>query len=202
MTSWMQERDRLMAQTLAFVQGVTGARPVIVDRPDEPPQGAQPNPVAETLPHDIVVEPRPPAAAIPPHDQAAEPIRIPSSDPQPLAAKPTEAKVDATPVHAKPILAEPSDDVAASAAAILSRWSAPPSPQVRPTEPATDHAAAPSRPTAPRQIPLTAGSEREDILNRVAAFRAQQSRISRDRQSYYEDMHAKIQQTLRTGDDL
>jgi hypothetical protein len=49
MTSWMEERDRLVAQTLAFVQGVAAANPF---RPaatpaasPAPPQLAQPKPL-------------------------------------------------------------------------------------------------------------------------------------------------------------
>lgn len=167
MSSWMKERDRLMAQTLAFVQGVTGARPEVIDKPVDTNPPAHPNPVPEAASNEIVVQP-PPA---------------PSND----VVKPNDIT----------LTADQADDVAASAAAILSTSSIPPLPQrIRAALPPIVSAAAPPISTAQRQIPLTVGSEREDILKRVAAFRARQARLSRERETYYQDMHAKIQQKL------
>lgn len=173
MSSWMQERDRLMAQTLAFVQGVTGARPEVVAKPVDATPPAHPSPVAEALPNDIVVQ-QPPA---PPNgSDAPDDIRV------------------------TPDRAARNDDIAASATAILSASSTPPRPQRLQPAPPNESAARPIS-TGPRQTPLTVASEREDILKRVAAFRAQQSRLSRDRETYYEDMRAKIAQKLGTDGD-
>jgi len=56
----------------------------------------------------------------------------------------------------------------------------------------------------PRQEPLkppkpaagTIYSERADILNRVATFRAHQVKVGKDRENYYEGMQARIRATL------
>jgi hypothetical protein len=56
----------------------------------------------------------------------------------------------------------------------------------------------------PRQEPLkppkpaagTIYSERADILNRVATFRAHQVKLGKDRENYYEGMQARIRATL------
>jgi len=69
MTSWMEERDRLLAQTQAFVQGVAAANPF---RPTSPPQpAAAVGPVDAPLP--VVVQ-----SVIPASDKAAELKRKPS----------------------------------------------------------------------------------------------------------------------------
>lgn len=52
MTSWMKERDRLVAQTLAFVQGVAAAKPFLAATPPAappaPPQLAEPKTLPRT----------------------------------------------------------------------------------------------------------------------------------------------------------
>lgn len=70
--------------------------------------------------------------------------------------------------------------------------------------PAADGAAliTPERPidiagrSPPQPMLRTIVSERDDIMQRVAAFRAHQTRLIRERESYYETMQARIQQVL------
>lgn len=116
MASWMEERDRLVAQAAAFVQQVAAAHPQISARPE-----------IENLLADrsVAIEPAPfaPAAAAP----QAEP--------------------------AMPIV----------------------------------------QPPAPR---LQQMSERSDIQERVAAFRARQARMNDEREAYYETVRAKIRSQL------
>ncbi|MDB5656396.1 MAG: hypothetical protein JWQ94_4009 [Tardiphaga sp.] len=122
MTSWMEERDRLVAQTEAFVQQVAAARPKVPAKP-----------MLETTPTDDVKVglPAPPAA-----------VKVAPATP-PAAAMPPSAVV-ATPV-----------------------------PSLKPV-----------------------ASERTDILQRVAAFRARQARMNDEREAYNETMQAKIRAEL------
>lgn len=101
MTSWMEERDRLVAQTLAFVQGVAAAPPF------------RPAPCA--------------AAPAPPH--------------------PTQPKLQ------------------------------------------------PASPRMPAPV-----SERDEIMRRVAAFKAHQHRLIKERETYYASVQSQIRTVL--GNDV
>jgi hypothetical protein len=102
MTSWMEERDRLVAQTLAFVQGVAAATPF---RSAAPPA----------------------VAPVPPHQ--AQPTPLPAS------------------------------------------------------------------PRLPAPV-----SERDEIMQRVAAFKAHQHRLIKERESYYASVQSQIRTVL--GNDV
>lgn len=146
MASWKEERDRLVAQTLAFVQQVAAARPA-------PTQSITGQPASDRP----IVEDHVPQTV----DGAVAPS---STSPSPSdAALPDSASIDAS-----------------------------------------DHArnAAPSIP--PSAIGATAGpalysraSERAEILQRVTAFKARQSLLSREREAYYETVQAQIRHSLR-----
>lgn len=125
MTTWMEERDRLLAQTQAFVQQVAAAHPQVSARPEI----------------------------------------------EKLLADKAEAIV---PAPSPPEVVAP---VAPTANAVLA---------VRPI-------ATASAPPAAR-LPV---SERSDIMERVAAFRARQARMNAERETYYETMRAKIRSQLR-----
>ena len=125
MPSWMEERDRLMAQTQAFVQQVAAAHPHVSRRPE--------------------------------------------------VEKPLGDKVEA--IAPAPSQPEASAPVAPTADAIL----------------ATRSIAIASAPPAARLPPV---SERSDIQQRVAAFRARQARMNAEREAYYETMQAKIRSGL------
>ena len=117
MATWMEERDRLVAQTQAFVQQVAAAHP-------------------RTVPHELAVPP----------GGAAE-IERPAA---PAADRETPVVVAAPiAVAAKPL----------------------------------------------RRLPPVA-SERTDILQRVAAFRARQARVNEERETYYQTMQAIIRSQL------
>jgi hypothetical protein len=122
----MEERDRLVAQTAAFVQQVAAAHPHVSSRPE-----------IEKLLAD-----------------KAEAIQPAPSPPEVVAP------------------------VAPTADAIL----------------ATRPIANASSPPAARLPPA---SERSDIMERVAAFRARQARMNAEREAYYETMRAKIRSGLR-----
>ena len=123
MTSWMEERDRLIAQTQAFVQQVAAAHPVKAEVDMTPIRIEMVEAVAIALP--------------------AEPFEAP-----------------ALPVA----LAEPAAPVA-TAQQILAL-----------------------RPVA---------SERSQIMERVAAFRARQARLNDERDAWYETMQSKIRNDLK-----
>ena len=125
MASWMEERDRLVAQTAAFVQQVAAAHPQVSSRPE-----------IERLLTDN-----------------ADPIEPPAPAPE----------------------------------------------RVTPSAPTTDDILA-TRPvavaSATRGARLPPVSERSDIMERVAAFRARQARMNAERETYYETMRAKIRNKL------
>ena len=123
MTSWMEERDRLVAQTAAFVQQVAAAHPVKAE-------------VNKTPIHIEVVEAV--AVALP-----AEPVEAPA-----LPAA----------------VAEPAATIA------------------------TVQQIAALRPVV---------SERTQIMQRVAAFRARQARLNDERDAWYETMQSKIRSELK-----
>ena len=52
MTSWMKERDRLLEQTLAFVQGVVSQRPVNTAIADAHPEVVATTPIADHVAND------------------------------------------------------------------------------------------------------------------------------------------------------
>ena len=126
MTSWMEERDRLIAQTQAFVQQVAAAHPVKAE--------VEMNPIRIEMVEAVAI-------ALP-----AEPFEAPA-----LPAA----------------LAEPAAPVA-TAQQILAL-----------------------RPVA---------SERSQIMERVAAFRARQARLNDERDAWYQTMQSKIRNDLKTSD--
>ena len=125
MTSWMEERDRLLAQTQAFVQQVAAAHPVKVAIDMTAIDVAE----IETVAAVEVALPAEPAQA---------PILV------------TVVEPPATIATAKEIMA------------------------LRPIV-----------------------SERSQIMERVAAFRARQARINDERDAYYETMQSKIRSELK-----
>jgi len=77
---WMRERDALIAQTLAFVQSVTGKRDAGEPLPSVVPETAL---VVPPAPADI---PAPAVSAIPQMPKSAAPI-APSHSPSPVASE-------------------------------------------------------------------------------------------------------------------
>ena len=120
----MEERDRLVAQTLAFVQQVAAAHPTPVA---VPPREA---PSEQIIVEDFATQPDGPAVLLPEPEVSA------------IAAQPVEPSTTLPPPLATPV------------------------------------------------------SERDDIMQRVAAFRARQGRIIEEREAYYEAVKAKIKTVL------
>ena len=125
MTSWMEERDRLLAQTQAFVQQVAAAHPVKVAIDKTAIDVAE----IETV--------------------AAVEVALP--------AEPAQAPILVTVV-------EPPAPIATAKEIMALR-------------------------------PIV--SERSQIMERVAAFRARQARINDERDAYYETMQSKIRSELK-----
>lgn len=139
MTSWKEERDRLVAQTVAFVQQVTAANR----------SAPQPRKSVQPLREPIVV-PVAPEAAITPTPPA------PTDRPPVVAASSETGK----------------------------QGSGPPSPQLLTGSIPPNHAL------------YSTAWDRADIVQRVAAFKARQSQISREREAYYETMQTRIRTTM------
>jgi hypothetical protein len=144
MASWMEERDRLVAQTAAFVQQVAAAHPHVSARPEVEKLLADNSAAIEPCPSEPV--PSEPAASEP---APSEPAPLP-----PQVVAPVVPTVDAV-LATRPVV----------------RVSA--------------------RPAA--RLPV---SERSDIMERVAAFRARQARVNDEREAYYETVRAKIRNQL------
>ena len=126
MTSWMEERDRLLAQTQAFVQQVAAAHPVKVE-------------IDKTAIDVVEIE-----AVV-----AAVEVALP--------AEPAQAPILVTVV-------EPPATIATAKEIMALR-------------------------------PIV--SERSQIMEWVAAFRARQARINDERDAYYETMQSKIRSQLK-----
>jgi hypothetical protein len=153
----MKERDRLVEQTLAFVQGVAAAHPDALARP-----AVSEFAISEPAPAEVAVV----GAAVATPSATAAPVP-PEAPPAPMPS----AAADAVPVT-------------------------PPQPArirvARQPEPVR-------RPPPMRALPSIA-SERAAIVARVAAFRAHQDRLIRERETYYATVQAKIRDVL--GNEL
>jgi len=139
MTSWKEERDRLVTQTLAFVQRVATA-----------------NPGASHLQKSVQHLREPIAAPTTPEVMAKPTTAVPTDSPPPVAISPEIGTQDS---GALP-------------------------PQLLTTAMLTNHAL------------YSTASVRADIVQRVAAFKARQSQIGREREAYYETMQARIRSVL------
>jgi hypothetical protein len=139
MTSWKEERDRLVTQTLAFVQRVATA-----------------NPGASQLQKSV--------------QHLREPIAAPAT-PEVMATPTTPAPTDSPPPVAVSLAIETQSSGALP-------------PQLLTAAMLTNHAL------------YSTVSVRADIVQRVAAFKARQSQIGREREAYYETMQARIRTVL------
>lgn len=193
MSSWMEERDRLVAQTQAFVAGIAAAQRV-TQKPDAPEQEPS-SPVAVVLglasaPPDQTA--RVGAGSV---DRSAQHMELPnmglpSQDRVPAANRISIAKIsDHRPSHA-------GTSVTASSQAGATPDPRPPNLASQPNAHPNAVTQLPPAPQLTRSIALIAGSERDDILKRVASFRERQSKLIEDRQKYYELMRLKIRKSL------
>jgi hypothetical protein len=175
MTSWMKERDRLVEQTMAFVQGVAAQRPIKLDS-------------AEVNPPELA-----PSAVV------ATPVEIPVETP--VAAKPARTSVtDASLVEAEALMSL----IAMSLPSLRTQPATGSEPTASVSEPIELSAPAQARlgaspavyvpaPKRPNQFALP---EREMIAQRVDNFRAAQLRLIREREDNYAAVQAKIRATL------
>lgn len=168
---WMRERDLLIAQTLAFVESVTGKLPAS-DKTTAMPAAvtaAATSPVAATPPVEtpksiritppLADEAHPPADEIPPVVEMS-PSLVEQVLPLPLPVEPALPIEEALPVVAQD---EPT-----------------PSPVIAAVSP----------------IDLRVDFQSE-IRARVASFRAHQERFSREREAYCSTTMAKVHASIR-----
>ncbi|MDB5547453.1 MAG: hypothetical protein JWP21_900 [Tardiphaga sp.] len=175
MTSWMKERDRLVEQTMAFVQGVAAQRPIKLDS-------------AEVNPPELA-----PSAVV------AMPVETPVE--APVAAKLAQTSVtDASLVEAEALMSL----IAMSLPSLRTQPATGSEPTASVSEPIELSAPAQARlgaspavyvpaPKRPNQFALP---EREMIAQRVDNFRAAQLRLIREREDNYAAVQAKIRATL------
>lgn len=175
MTSWMKERDRLVEQTMAFVQGVAAQRPIKLDS-------------AEVNPPELA-----PSAVV------ATPVETPVETP--VAAKPARTSVtDASLVEAEALMSL----IAMSLPSLRTQPATGSEPTASVSEPIELSAPAQARlgaspavyvpaPKRPNQFAIP---EREMIAQRVDNFRAAQLRLIREREDNYAAVQAKIRATL------
>ncbi len=176
---WMKERDLLIAQTMAFVQSVTGKAPVAAKTPEasgEVAASAAPFSVetfegetfrVETVKVETVETARPAASALP--DVALPLVQMP-----PVPTPPAVMPAAAVEVQPRTVQA-PIIKVSAQA------------PREMPT------------PTPFARLDLREDFQSE-IRARVASFRAHQERFNREREAYCTATMAKVHAVLKEGE--
>jgi hypothetical protein len=82
MTSWKDERDQLVAQTLAFVQQVTAAHPAVADRIVVAPRSADVPPPNKSATLNAAIGSQSPSASA---DALVSPSEFSERGPQPLS---------------------------------------------------------------------------------------------------------------------
>lgn len=170
---WMKERDLLIAQTMAFVQSVTGKAPVAAKTPEasgEVAASAAPFSVETFEVETFKVEPGEPAR---PATSALPDIALPSDQmppvPMPAAVTPAAA-VKVQPRTVQPIVEAPAQ-----------------APREIPN------------PISFARLDLPEDFTSE-IRARVASFRAHQERFNREREAYCTATMAKVHAVLKEGE--
>ncbi|MBR0753389.1 hypothetical protein JQ604_14460 [Bradyrhizobium jicamae] len=178
---WMKERDLLIAQTMAFVQSVTGKRPDFDTLPATSVAAASGTPVS--------IAPVPPAAAL-----------IPSA----AALKPDDAVTPPPAVIAAAIIAAPSSPPPVSPPQLtpVVAIEVPPAPVA--AAPAPIGEAPPPAPAQPAKFAKLdiRGDFQSEVRARVANFRANQARFLKEREDYCSSTMDKVRAALRDGTDL
>ena len=169
---WMKERDLLIAQTMAFVQSVTGKRP---DFEAMTAVSVAPAPVAAALIPSATAAPKPDEALTPPPAVIAAAIIAAPASPPPASALST------SPVVAIEV---PPTPVAVAPAPI---GEAPPP--------------APAQPAKFAKLDIR-GDFQSEVRARVANFRANQERFLKEREEYCSSTMDKVRAALRDGTDL
>ncbi|MGJ4997883.1 hypothetical protein ACQR0Z_25900 [Bradyrhizobium sp. HKCCYLS3077] len=180
--TWKEERDALIAQTMAFVQSVTG-KPADFARFDAAAPATAP----------IVSQP----LASPP--LVSPPLVSPPLVSQPLVSPPLESQRLASHTTGLPLVSEPVISNPENAASMTMRSAPSPLQAGRPREAATQDAAATRQATvAPERFTSIASQlqlQRDmqtEIRARVARFRAHQERFNRERQAYFSETIARL----------
>jgi hypothetical protein len=172
---WMKERDLLIAQSMAFVQSVTGKRPD-AEEPTAAPLAAVPVPAAPLAATLLAATPTPASPATAPI--AAMPIATsPIVVAEPPAVRPNVTTGPPLPVPT--VIEVPPASAAAPAA--------------------TSRTVPPS---LPPELPHFAkldihGDFGSEVRARVANFRANQQRFLREREEYCSSTMAKVRAAIR-----
>ena len=171
MTSWMKERDRLVEQTMAFVQGVAAQRSIATD-------------LAE-----VVLPEQTPILAVESSVETKTTPKNPSSDASLVEAEALMSLIAMSLPSLRPEATNRSEGMASNAE---------PTPMVLPASPPAGPAASqvPIYVPVPRRTHLSDVPEREMIAQRVAKFQAGQLRFIREREDQYATAQAKIRATL------
>jgi hypothetical protein len=189
MTSWKTERDRLLEQTLAFVQGVAAQRPA---------EAKPAKPTVEPPVRDVVQAPvQPEASATDPSALAdAEALMaliaqsLPSlrpEPPKPPVAPPMETKPAQS---TKEVVQEPAPVIAEGADRVA----------IAPTAPAQKPLAV-QKPDRQQRLIASKKPERDVIAERVEAFRTKQRKMAEEREAHYARVRAEIDAALKDRSD-
>ena len=169
---WMKERDLLIAQTMAFVQSVTGKAP----EADKMPEAGK----------TVAVSADPISVALPSVDRF-EVERFEPVSPAALALPDIALSLVQTPPAGRASAVPPAAEVQARAV---------PAPMIEAPPEAPREIPSPvsfSRPDLREDFP-------SEIRARVASFRAHQERFSREREAYCAATMAKVHAVLKEGE--
>ena len=170
MTSWMAERDRLLAQTKAFVKEVAAAHPKVA--PDNLREALRPGMPRGDAGLANVVANVSKTSTVPDEQPASDEAdsTFPATPPSDIA----EAESQTIPaVRTTFGSGESGDGIGIRSS---QRFSQPPDVVLT--------------------IPRVATSERDDIAIRVSHFREHQRRLSREREQFSEQMRARIKSLI------
>ena len=177
MTSWKEERDRLIKETMAFVEGVARKHPTAADIAKiaaAPPDIAQPE-VLEAATAEVIAEP----------DQPGPPELMSGGDTNPVPDTPAKTEAQAAEAQALP-----RNDIYLS---VLPATAAP--------EPILTGDLPEQQDLGSARADRPSPSERTAIVSRVAAFKALQEKMSAERAAFYEATQERIKSALRNEAD-
>lgn len=186
---WMKERDLLIAQTMAFVQSVTGKAPVAAKTIEAPREVAAPAAPRSVETFDV-------------ETFGVETVEVETFNIETLnveTVEPARPAASALPVIALPLVQMPpvlTPPAVTPAAAV--------EVQRRTVQTPIIEVSAQAPRAMPSPIPFARldlrGDFQSEIRARVASFRAHQERFNREREAYCTATMAKVHATLKEGE--
>jgi hypothetical protein len=192
--TWREDRDALIAQTMAFVQSVTG-------KPADFAQFALPaaspavgaDKTGPTEPSDAVsAAPPDPVDAQQAANSAPKPVRDARSDPSPSSTSDSGSHDPGRPGPASSVQGSPDTGKTGTFQATAQPDSVEPS---RPAPPRSGAFGAEAFTSIAGQFDLQRDMQTE-IRSRVASFRAHQERFHRERQAYFSATLARLRASI------